>query len=659
MLLTLLALMAEGSALAGAGWFLQGPDVELEEVADIPLYRGDLGEYRPVVHVGFGEEHAASGTLAVVDLGGEWTRIGADLAARLDLKVKTTAIHGKTVRRAVIDEVILGDLTLRGLRAQVIPGGELILGFGNAGQVGVGLLPSLGVVRFAPPSEIEALLRVAGGSLPAFGQDTSRWMEHGEPRYGNGLSLAAPVLVDGKPGGAWIRTDWARSRLSAGGESVELADFSVGVRAIIDDSLADPADDFLGGLGYDVLYAYDIVLSPAEDLMAIQLAEDPKWEDPAPIAVAAAKLRHEMWKAATEASASGNTARPQIGFEADTRTSTISGDPGDLSAVRQHTALSDALWMGGDPEGAVVASLAATRAAGDRCEPFQTLGTRRMQTSGALQKQSFVAKLVSDPLKRADDLWHAWASLTPEEREAARAGKDLGDTTFQLPQPGVCEEALGQYWLALVSHGKGADVLEQKKRRAAEGRHTLAGGLAALASGDAAASEASIRGAIRHGAIASGPLPARFAWAAARAAQNKPLPTLTVDPDRSDALLLALAARVLGPVEASSSIADALAAAIHEEGTTEGLAERIEEARKRRAGAPEVACQLAVLHAITGNPEAAATALQEARSDRHRVPDYWLASYIVAIAQWELEDARAALDELQMRFPALPSEIAR
>jgi hypothetical protein len=122
---------------------------------------------------------------------------------------------------------------------------------------------------------------------------------------------------------------------------------------------------------------------------------------------------------------------------------------------------------------------------------------------------------------------------------------------------------------------------------------------------------------------------------------------------------LALASRVLKPVDAPDTIPEALAAAIYGEGTTDGLAERLVEASKRRAGSPEVACQQAILLAISEDPDAAAETLEAARSHAHRIPDYWLAKYIIAISAWELDDAEDALVELRMRFPALPLKIAR
>ncbi len=661
MVLLILALLTEGVALAGAGWFLHAPDSDLDAAVDVPLYRGEIGDYRPLVHVSFGEDRPDTSALAVLDLGGEWTRIGADLARGLQLRTNNTKVHGKEIRRALIDEVVIGDLTLRGVRAEVVPGDELILGLGAAGHLGIGILPSAGVVRFVPPTEIEGLLRVAGGTLPAFGQSTARWMEHGKPRHGNGLSLAAPILLDSEPSGAWIRTDWDQTRLIDTGElaDIELGENVMTVRPIVDESLGDPAADFVGGLGYDLLYAYDLVLSPREDLMAVQFVEDPKWEDPAPVAVAIAKLRHEMWKEAAEADEKGASGRPKIGFEAQTQTSTIAGDPGDQAAGDQYAALANTLWIGGDPDGAVQASLAATGFAGDRCEPYLTLGIRRMRTSGALQKKSFVAKLVVDPLERAGELWDAWASMDPSAREDVRAGKGLDALTFQLPQPGVCRDAWGHYALALIAQGKGEKVLELKPaNRGLDRQYALASGLASLQVEDAESAEASIRRAMGMGG--RGDIRIRFALAAARVAQGKPIPHLAVDPDRSDAVLLALAARALAPVKApAETIPEALAAAIYGEGTTSGIATRLEEARKRRAGSPEVACQMAILLAITGEAESAAEVLRTARSASHRVADYWVAKAIIALAVWDLEEAGAALTELKMRFPATPSRIAR
>jgi len=657
MMLAFLGLLTQDIALAGPEWFLRPPEIQFSKVVDVPLYRGEVGAHRPMIYATFPDDPASS-TLAIVDLGGEWTRVGVDLAVELGLTVQTARRHGRTVKRTVIDEVAIGDLTLHGLRAEVVDGNELILGLGAAGPIGIGILPSAGVVRFAPPDGVDALLDAAGGAIPTSGQDTSSWREHGERRWGNGLSLSSSVGIDGREVSTWLRTDWSQTRLLEDAAEVALAGRTLSLTPLRDGSLGDPRPDFVGGLGYDVLFAYDLALAPERERMAMTYVSEPKWHDPGPIRAAAATLRHALWLASAEGRPGGSEAGPRIGFAVTDGTPEPAADLPDPMAAAQHAALADALWMAGDADGAVRASLAASRAGSDRCDLHMVLGVRRRRVSGALQSQDFVGRLVRDPLEKAAALWDDWSSLSTTERQALRGDGTLQPPGTPSPQAESCREAWGQVGLSLLAQGLIASVIAlEGKGHDRDQQLALARGIALRLAGDPGASEAVIRGAMGGGARDNAPV--RFAYAAARHDQRKPMPKLRVDGDRPDAMVLALSARQLGVAAGGDSIPDQLAGAVY--GLTEvaELADAIAWARARRSGAPSVACQEAVFHALMGDVEAASAALRTAASARHRVPDYWLARYFVAMAAWDLPKAREALAELRMRFPELPVEIAR
>ena len=653
MMLLLLGLLTNGVAGAGPSWFLHPPETVGEDRIEVPLYRGEVDGFRPLVHVSF-PDAAASSTLAVIDLGGSWTRIGEALAEELGLSVRPAKLDGRPVRRTSIPAMEIGDLRLEALRAEVVEGDGLVLGLGTLASRGIGILPSRGVVQFLAASETDALLRELGGALHGGGQDLSRWREHGERRRGNGLSLSVPVRLGDRDGSAWIRTDWSETRLTedSGEASLRIAESPIPTSGAYDPGLGDPSSDFVGGLGYDALYAFDLAFDPKSDRVALAWVDDPKWEDASDVRIAIAQLRHSVWVASRDGDLPGDQGGPRIGFAPPGGPAEAAGS--DADAALQFQRLADVLWKAGDPEAAVRASASAARAAPQSCALGLTLGTRRLRSSGAMQSQDFVARLVRDPLREAGTQWDAWVSLGAEERSAIRAGDGDG----RVAQSDRCRDAWGVYALALLAQGDVEGVLALEGQDSGRDQTlALAVARANLASGDAAASEASIRGAMGGGSRAIAP--ARFAFAAARHGQDKPMPRLTVGAERPDAVWLALSARAMGVEASSDRIPDRLADAFYGRETLEGLSEQLDRLRARRAGAREVDSQLAIFHVLAGDLPRAKEALKRAAKDRHRVPDYWLARSLLALSMWDLEAADTALMELRMRFPELPTDMGR
>jgi len=668
MKMVFLGLLAQADAVAGSGWVLQSPEVSLPEPVEVPLYRDVWGGHRPMVAVSFPDAPAA--TLAIVDLGGEWTRVGEDLADALGLQVRG---EGKR-RRTVLPDFEVGGLSLRRVRAEVVEGESLVLGVSALPGLGVAILPSEGVVRFASGAAAASLLEAVGAPVSTTRQDTSVWREHGERRRGNGLSVAISASVDTRAQRVWLRTDWPRTKLTHEARAVTLVASEVSIRPEVDASLGDPAPDFVGGLGYDVLYGFDLAIAADRSQVAIGPVAEPKWHDPGPVRLAEAKLRHALWSETAEAGAETPQTGPRIGFSAagsDEDGSRVLRDP---VAAAAHLALADALWANGDPDGAVRATLAASRAVSDQCEIHMRLGIRRMRTSGILQKQDFVYRLVRDPLERSGRLWDGWLSMSAEEREAYRSLAEPRPEGAPRPQQDSCREAWGFLGLALIAQTRFDDVIalqEALRRQQGTQRDRTLGVARAIALGamdeHQTAETAARLALVAPYALGAGEAvgtdmmgPARFVYGASRQALDKPAPPMMVEDGTDGALVLALAARgrgIAGPNEAS--IPGRLADAIYGVGEVEALSDDITAAYARQSGAPAVASHLAVYYALRGELDAAGEALKRGAIGRHRVPDYWIARYIVSMAAWDLEDAATALEELRMRFPELPTQIAR
>ena len=226
--LALLALCLPTTALAKTRYeSLLGrvKDVTLDGVVEVPLVAGVYGDELPYVLVKFtsGEEAAdEKASLFLVDLGSDQIWVDPELAdevgdgvhtknkaffASLGLKEdKATFKRGGKIQQTHIPEMHVGGMTLSGVTAlvsptdsaplfPVTPGPGTVRGIIGVGALGAAaaILPSRGVVKFAPVEQGEALLQEVGGTIVPFRSSESELVRS---RHGKVLFIPRYLLVD-------------------------------------------------------------------------------------------------------------------------------------------------------------------------------------------------------------------------------------------------------------------------------------------------------------------------------------------------------------------------------------------------------------------------------------------------------------------------------
>lgn len=619
------------------GWLARGAPGVVGAPVEVPLYRGTLGEGRPLVEARLPGDRQV---LAVVDLLGRYARLGEDLAREAGIETRVTRIGGRPVRTAVIEELTVGELVVKRLRAEVVPGDELVIGARALG-LSVGILPSEGVVRFAPGSR-----ETPEGSVV---------------RMVDGL---VPVELAGEPARVQLRTDrtWSSVQPDRGEplsafDGLRRASLQVEIGQVAlppavglaDGRLRDPG--VAGVLGYDALATVDLVLTG--DRVALNPASTPTWRDPAPVRLAEAEARYEAWKE-DHAPRSGD-APPRMGFEL--AVSFPEGDPGDVQTRELFEALARTHWEAHDADKAVQHTLKASEVAGDHCLAHLELGERRLRTAGDRLDQAFVADLIRQPLQQAGELYAAWAALEPATRERVRRGQPVGGGVLAIEQPDRCGEAWGLLMgtsLALDQHER-IEAL-YASRRAVHRSVPRMRGLALLDS-DPAAAERHLREALRRGGQQD--LDARLALAVAQQLQGRAEPVQalvkTVPWRQTDhPLITALIAAHLGgapPPDVHPLPGVVAAHVVHAARGGEVPADQVEEVLRlltvRQPGHAGIEALVATWRAVRGEPAEIPA--------RAHLADTWAARAVSAALSGDTEAQNAALQQLRRRYPDIPS----
>ncbi|MFH1469898.1 MAG: hypothetical protein ABIO70_36275 [Pseudomonadota bacterium] len=321
--LALLALCLPTTALAKTHYesLLGGvKDVALDGVVEVPLAGNVYGDELPYVWVKMSPDDEEK-FLFLVDLGSDQIYVDPGFAeeqgdgvhtknkaffASLGLK-KDKAVYkaGGKIEQTHIDELHIGGLALSGVTALVgpadtaplyfsQPGPGTVRGVIGAGALGAAtaILPSEGVVRFAPADQGEALLQQVGGTVVPFHSSESEFVKTWQGKF---LFVPRYLLVDAKVGEEpltlELRTRGLGSLLD---RSVAIGDaptHPVGDRAIawvsprIGD--LDLGPDWVshreytaaehpagkeGRIEYNFLGAYDLALDPGTSQIALRPA---------------------------------------------------------------------------------------------------------------------------------------------------------------------------------------------------------------------------------------------------------------------------------------------------------------------------------------------------------------------------------------------------
>jgi hypothetical protein len=222
-----------------------------------------------------------------------------------------------------------------------------------------------------------------------------------------------------------------------------------------DEALSDPSPDFVGALGYDVLFAVDLAVDPVGRTVAFRPAASDASHDATGPAVEAATRRYEAEEKAAAGTADVTAApsdpRATIGFDGPVAARVPLGDAGNPVVRDRNLVLADTLWRAGRLEEALQYYFAAARYAGDHCGAHLDLAVRRMAWAGEDRvTKDLVQQLVDDPLERAATLWETWSRLSDDVRAAVRAGHPPPGGV-QVDQPATCAVVAGLRHRLLVT----------------------------------------------------------------------------------------------------------------------------------------------------------------------------------------------------------------
>jgi len=419
-------------------------EVEIEGIVEVPLLANVYGDPLPYVLVNFGEDDEGA-WLMRLDLGQEELIVTSDLAEELGARVST---HNKKFWKSLgkkkdeasyrvggkkqttsLDAIHIADgLVLRDIDAMVTgvdsdPFGtqeapaSTVFGTLGVGALGipVAVLPSLGVVRFAPPEMADQLLADVGGTVFDFETAESEivkgWM--GKEHHAN-LFVTLPATV----GEQELRVGLASDVLGVLGGEVAVSDaasLAIGDSDVVHTgvglgdlalrpswyrhanlSIVPRGDGVEGILGYNLLAWYDLAVDPVGKRLAIKSADAQQRDWPVQAFVDAA-----------EAELAALDAAPEDGEVEEKTAEELEAEQEQRAELLAEKAFFQA--MARDFAGATASMEEVTSLDADPCAYWEQLGM--FYTLGGRLDDAAVAT------QKGLDRYVAWASLSMEERE--------------------------------------------------------------------------------------------------------------------------------------------------------------------------------------------------------------------------------------------------
>ena len=525
--LALLVLSTPADAHRLDDWGAGAKSVALDDVVEVPLQLGPCGDLRPHVTVSVGEEsylfllEAASSKIAaskslIEAAGGEVKLKNRDFwksFTRSDDHEKFRV--GGKMKVAHLDEISVGDMVLSDVsvisrnvntRPGVLPSCPAtvdgVLGLESL-DAAVAILPSEGVVRFAPSDRGSELVSALGGTSIATQSVDSIEFKYGvkaydtsyrqmfEVTYGDNESPTYTVFstertrsavqsgVAGVTTVAVADTDRAQVKANVAGlgEHVVWADITDMREALPKDWAATRP---LAYLGHRFLRDYDIVFDPAGNQIALKAASAQKRADSLDDAIA--RATSDLEAAPDEEAASDEEVDEAA--QAKERAGKLSGlasmllEKGDLETAIQH--LEEAAALQPDVCGSWV----------DASEGY-AIATRFSAAAEAAEK--------------AQAMYTAWNALSAEERADIEALEgDEAEAAAVSPQSSSCHVVYGLTASSKLAAGDTAGAMALYPEHL-DLDHKLPAfvGVAALSAGDAAVAQSALRQALRLGASAS------------------------------------------------------------------------------------------------------------------------------------------------------------
>jgi tetratricopeptide (TPR) repeat protein len=491
-LLPLLVLSVSSPSLAKTHvdkWLGGADKVEISDVVEVPLYLGPGGDELPYIEVKFGEK-AEHSNIFRLDLGGSDLVMSCPEAKNEGLKVKTHNMNfwkslgrkgdkkvpregGKrqTVSMAEVD--LAAGLVLKGVTMSCSGVGQNPLDPSDplamvSGIIGVGALhlaaavvPSKGVVRFAPADKADALLSGIGKAVP-LSPVPSEFVNTGA---GNEFHGPAAGAVAAKVGGTEVKLGISTSDLTGrlpsnalsadppafrvGDLDVVWAPATIGTETLVPNWYLHanlytmPATGIDGLIGHGVLRDYDLAVDPVAGRLAFARATPAERKQSLPLYLA--RLDASLKKMAEPPKDGATPTEEQEKAKAK-------GQAGILA----ERAL--VLERSGDFAGAIANLTESAKLNPDPCTTWKQLGQAYWQTGQNAD--------ATTSLQKALDLYTAWSSQPLKERTRISALKeDEQHSLGRIPQDlDACESVASELALIQLAQGDRKAVLQGEKK---------------------------------------------------------------------------------------------------------------------------------------------------------------------------------------------------
>ena len=484
--------------------------VELSGEAEVPLLAHPDWGVMPVVKATVNGDTTDPGALFVLSTGDAMMTVTPEFVARYGLeKSKKKSKRVGEIETVQIESLTVGGLVLRDVTAVVNAGSLKGVSPTAPQQIGLALLedaatailPSKGVVRFAPGSAGAALVDSVGGAKVEYGSTASTNMKIGKtkgrlpevhlqvPASIGGLQTV--VTLDSGEQASTIRQVMGRDELTAaiagpahkrGDAVVQFADVAVGeakasawVRSTTAPDLSE-VDEGLkpaSRLGANYLAHFDVAIDPGSRTVALARVEAPKRANALPGLIEAAnqlasKADAEAAEAAKEA---GEPAKPAaaewttvaqahlaVGQTAQAIAAWNKVLEADDTACAAHHGLGQAHVLAGDLDAAAT-SLSAASALYHAWWDDDIVVPGSVDADGhpSAVPRKLKATYAQAPMKNRKGEWIPALSRAWWE-EAKADGDDLPDGL--VPQPVSCWTADSDLAGVALAQGDGAKALE-------------------------------------------------------------------------------------------------------------------------------------------------------------------------------------------------------
>jgi len=451
-------------------WYWDGAGaVDLEDVVEVPVFRGEATQGLPTVEVLVPSTEAdkpGKRMLAGVEMGSDANRMPKSMAKGLGLEVRELNKSGRGAKKqsgspkgktlvAVVPELRVGAAVFKDVRF-VLTGSSMVLSFLTVDEVAVALLPSRGVLQMVAAANGASLLEAVATPIQAEWGRTGPFHVNGSKKYHWGPQLFAPgrlgghevqVAISTQNAGSDTQIQLGPNHLSAaksegerGGVPWAMGDIVFGGLELTGRRLVFGApSNYLKNealVGYTDLVNVDIALNASTAMFAMKQVDAPKWSTPD-------ELLLEIARDEFDAGAEKQDETESPATESAEATESNS-DPKEASRQR---AYASALNLAGKGEKSLGHLREAVEADPESCSAHLDLADQLLTVGKA--------KEALQPATQAGELWDKWSRQDLVTRMRVQDKKTVSEEVYQTVQEGKCHKAwslVARSQLAMNNH---------------------------------------------------------------------------------------------------------------------------------------------------------------------------------------------------------------